>query len=204
MTQARMIALWVAVACAMVLAFLFLKGREAVTSGDASGLPDRATRPPLGRALSSPRIVIVKSARRLTLFSDGEPVRTYAIGLGFAPEGDKRREGDGKTPEGAFTVCVKNPNSRFTLSLGLSYPSVDDAARGLADGAITRDEHDAIVRAIGAGKTPPWKTALGGEIFIHGSGAASDWTLGCIALDDEDIRELYPLIPVGTPVTIDP
>jgi murein L,D-transpeptidase YafK len=199
-----MIALCVVYACAIVLVLYMLKEPAPVISGESPDLESPSDRPPLEGPLSSPRIVVAKTARRLTLFSHGKAVRTYRTGLGFSPEGDKHREGDGRTPEGDFYVCTKNPNSRYTLSLGLSYPGVDDAERGLANGAITQDEHDAIVRAITAGKTPPWKTALGGEIFIHGRGAGSDWTLGCIALDDEDIQELYPLIPVGTPVRIEP
>jgi len=99
---------------------------------------------------------------------------------------------------------VKNPRSRYHLSLGLSYPDAEDAARGLAAGIITQEQHKSIVRAIRAGKRPPWNTALGGEIFIHGSGARSDWTLGCIALDDPAIERLYRLAELGTPVIIRP
>ncbi|HYN42643.1 MAG TPA: L,D-transpeptidase, partial [Thermoanaerobaculia bacterium] len=83
-------------------------------------------------------------------------------------------------------------------------PNPADAARGLEAGLITRRQHRQIVERVRAGGCPPWNTALGGEVFIHGSGSATDWTWGCVALDDDDIRELFPRIPVGTPFVIEP
>ena len=155
-------------------------------------------------SLNNPKIVIWKSDRRLDLFSDDEIVRSFRIGLGFTPEGDKQRQGDGCTPEGDFYVCVKNPHSRFYLSLGISYPNEEDADRGLSEGLINGEQHRRITYAIGHGQKPPWDTPLGGEICIHGHGSNSDWTLGCIALDNSDIEELYNTIPLGTPVVINP
>ncbi len=114
------------------------------------------------------------------------------------------REGDGRTPEGTYYVCVKNPKSRFHLSLGISYPTPADAARGLRDRLITPAQHDAIVAAHRKRTTPPWNTALGGEIFIHGCGSSSDWTLGCVALDDDAMTELFDLVPIGTKIEIRP
>ena len=99
---------------------------------------------------------------------------------------------------------MKNPESQYVLSLGLSYPDVEDAARGLRDGLISREHHDLIVAAIGKGSRPPWKTALGGEIMIHGANNGRDGTAGCIALEDDEIRELFPAIPLHTRVTIVP
>lgn len=131
-------------------------------------------------------------------------VKTYRIGLGNNPTGAKQRQGDGRTPEGTFYVCVKNPKSKYHLSLGLSYPTPADAARGLREGLITQAQHDAILAAHKKRATPPWNTALGGEVFIHGSGSGSDWTLGCVALDDADMDELYALIEKGTSVEIRP
>lgn len=154
--------------------------------------------------LKSPRLVVVKSRRRLEVYDGERLIETYRIGLGFAPVGGKRIEGDGKTPEGEFYVSAKNPQSRFYLSLGLSYPSAGDARRGLAENLISRDEHDAILRAIKEGRTPPQKTALGGEIYIHGGGGAEDWTRGCVALADEDIAALFAAIPINTPVLVRP
>lgn len=161
-------------------------------------------RRPLALPLVAPEIVIEKKARRLTLFSRGARVRVFHVALGFSPEGDKEREGDGRTPEGSFYVCVKNDKSNFYLSLGLSYPNEEDAERGLRDGIITRAEAARIRRAIRRGAKPPWNTALGGEIFIHGGGASSDWTAGCIALINEQIKELFDSIPLGTQVVIIP
>lgn len=154
--------------------------------------------------MKNPRIVIRKKDRRLELFDGETLIKTYPIALGFAPEGNKEREGDGKTPEGEFYVPLKNEKSKFYLSIGVSYPNIDAAKRGLADEIITRAEHDAIVEAVNAKKTPPQKTALGGEIFIHGGGSATDWTQGCAALSNADIKELFEAIPLGTKIEIKP
>jgi hypothetical protein len=161
-------------------------------------------RAPLKLPLKYPRLVVSKAGRRLELYAGGRVVREYRVGLGQRPEGDKERQGDLRTPVGDYYVCVKNPKSSFYLSLGLSYPNREHAARGLRDKLITRGEHDRIVRAIERRRRPPWDTALGGEIFIHGGGSASDWTWGCLALDNPDVKELFDSLPLGTPVRIDP
>ena len=154
--------------------------------------------------VEKPRIVVYKSACKLEFYSDQTLLRTYRIGLGFSPMADKQREGDGATPEGDFYVFVKNNKSAYYLSLGVSYPNAEDAARGLRDGLITKAQHDAIVEAHRKKAAPPQYTKLGGLIYIHGHGAKSDWTLGCVALENEDIKELYDAVPLGTPVTIKP
>ena len=118
--------------------------------------------------------------------------------------GDKLRKGDRRTPEGMFYVCVRNPGSRYTLSLGLSYPSIEDAERGLRSRLITRKQYRHVVWCIRNGKQPPWKTRLGGSIMIHGKAKGRTSTAGCIAMSDPEIKQLYPLIPIGTPVTIRP
>jgi murein L,D-transpeptidase YafK len=160
-------------------------------------------RPMLG-ILKDPKITIRKKKRTLEVYDGDQRIKTFAFALGFAPVGDKEIEGDGKTPEGEFYVAVKNPKSKFHLSLGLSYPSKEDAARGFAAGLISNKERDDIVSALEAKKMPPQKTKLGGEVFIHGGGTASDWTWGCIALKNEEIEELFAAVPVGTSVTILP
>jgi murein L,D-transpeptidase YafK len=157
---------------------------------------------PLKLPLVNPKIVVSKSARQLSLYSDGRVVRTYQIALGTNPVDDKVRQGDRSTPEGDFYVCVKNARSNFYLSLGLSYPNIEDAERGLRDKLITRSQRDAIVRAIQNKRRPPWDTALGGEIFIHGGGTDGDWTWGCVALANPDIKELFDAVPMGTSVQI--
>jgi hypothetical protein len=155
--------------------------------------------------LIDPELRVDKGARTLMLLSDGEPVKRYAIALGSQPVGDKEREGDGRTPEGLFYVCVKNATSDYHRSLGLSYPAEEDADRGLAEGMINSREHRAIVTAIRRMERPPWKTALGGEIGIHGGGSQrGDWTQGCIALENEEAEELFDALPLGTPVEIRP
>jgi len=154
--------------------------------------------------LLSPRVVVRKKKRVLELYDGDKLIKTYTVVLGFAPEGDKQKEGDGKTPEGEFYIFTKNAESRFHLSLGLSYPSIDDAKRGLATGAIAKADHDEIVESIGKKIMPPQKTALGGEIYIHGGGVDNDWTWGCTAMKNEDIEELFAVLPIGTAVTIYP
>lgn len=154
--------------------------------------------------LTSPRIVVLKSKRRLELYSDGSIVRVYRIGLGLNPVADKKQQGDRATPEGEFYIFTRNNKSAFYLSLGVSYPNTEDAERGLREGLISRSQHDAIIKAIKRKATPPQNTRLGGDIYIHGNGAGSDWTWGCVALENEDMRELFDAIPVGTPVTIKP
>ena len=158
----------------------------------------------LSLPVEKPRIVVYKSERKLEFYSDQTLLRTYRVGLGFNPVADKQREGDGATPEGEFYVFVKNNKSAYYLSLGVSYPNTEDAARGLRDGLITKAQHDAIVEAHRKRTAPPQYTKLGGLIYIHGHGAKSDWTLGCVALENEDMKELYNAVPIGTPVTIKP
>ena len=152
--------------------------------------------------LTAPRIVIKKSARKLQIFDGRKLIKTYTVVLGFSAKGDKEIEGDGRTPEGEFYVFTKNPESRFHLSLGLSYPSKDDAKRGMAKQLITKEEYGEIVKAIDEGGMPPQKTKLGGEIYIHGGGVDNDWTDGCVALKNEEIGEIFAMIPVGTKVKI--
>jgi murein L,D-transpeptidase YafK len=154
--------------------------------------------------LSNFRIVVKKSERKLFLYSGSKLARTYRIGLGLNPIGDKVREGDRKTPEGDFYIFTKNDKSAFYLSLGISYPNAVHAERGLRDGLITKSQYTAIIEALKAGKAPPQNTKLGGDIYIHGNGARTDWTWGCVALEDSDIRELFNAVPLGTPVTIKP
>lgn len=154
--------------------------------------------------IENPRLVVKKSERKLEFYDGEKLLRTYKIALGFAPEGDKRQEGDGKTPVGEFYVFTKNEQSRFYLSLGLSYPSIEDAARGLKENLISQAEHDAILQAVQEKKMPPQKTRLGGEIYIHGGGARGDWTWGCMALDNGEMKEIFDAVPVGATVKIEP
>lgn len=147
-------------------------------------------------------IVVKKQERVVQVLDDGKVIRTYRAALGFAPEDTKLRQGDGRTPEGRYVIRVKNANSQFHLSLGIDYPSVNDAARGLKAKRINKAQYAAIADAHRKNKLPPQNTALGGDIFLHGGGNSRDWTLGCIALDNADIEELFRIAKVGTPVDI--
>jgi murein L,D-transpeptidase YafK len=171
----------------------------------AEGVPASAQMalPPAG-APDELRVVVRKSKRQLLVFRGDTQIRSFRVVLGSEPEGDKQREGDGRTPVGTFYVCEKNAESKFYLFMGISYPNEEDAARGLKDGLITSDQHDAILQAIAQRRTPPWYTRLGGEMGIHGGGTAWDWTRGCVALDNGDMRDLYALIREGTTVIIEP
>ncbi|HOD79874.1 MAG TPA: L,D-transpeptidase [Phycisphaerae bacterium] len=153
--------------------------------------------------LREPRVVVEKSARRLAVYDGSKVIKTYAVIVGMN-QGDKVREGDKSTPEGEFYVCMKNPTSKFVLSLGLSYPNAEDAARGLRDGLITQAQHDAIQAVLADGGWPDWYTRLGGEIMIHGCAGEREGTAGCVAMQDDDVRELFAAIPLGTPVEIRP
>ena len=190
-----------------LLSFIFLAGCGALVCPQPIGLTRETVasqRAALKLPLKNPRIVVTKSKRRLELYSDGAVVRTYKIGLGLNPVPDKIRQGDHATPEGDFYVFTKNDKSAFYLSLGISYPNIEDAERGLREKLISRAQHDAIVRAIKRRATPPQNTRLGGDIYIHGNGSRSDWTWGCVALENQDIRELFEAVAVGTTVTIKP
>lgn len=150
------------------------------------------------------RILIKKNERKLEVYDGENLLKTYQIALGFAPVGDKEIEGDGKTPEGEFYIFTKNAESRFYLSLGISYPSIEDAERGLEKNLISKIEYDQIIEAIKNKQKPPQKTKLGGEIYIHGNGSSKDWTWGCVALENEEIKELFHAIQIGTSVKIEP
>ncbi len=185
-------------------AFLKRMTRFGIILAAFAGACDRCSAPetPLS-ADGSPRILVRKSERRLILYRGERVVLETRVALGGVA-GHKEREGDRRTPEGDYTVCTRNDKSRFHLFLGLSYPGIADAAAGLRDGRLTREQHDQIVRSIRAGKQPPWNTPLGGEVGIHGHGAGRDWTLGCIALEDADVDVLWRHCPLGTPVRIEP
>ncbi|MFN0084593.1 MAG: murein L,D-transpeptidase family protein [Blastocatellia bacterium] len=196
------------------------KGFRILASLGILGLALSAGRPSRGDSTMEPgmpnsyRILVRKKDRRLDLYriENGREklAKTYEIVLGGNPTGTKLRQGDSATPEGEYYITHKNAKSKFYLSLGVSYPSVADADRGLKAGLISRAEHDAIAAAIRRGGKPPQNTKLGGDIFIHGGGTGRlfglirDWTLGCVAMENQDIKELFDATPVRTPVRIVP
>ncbi|SRR6266516_178501 len=180
--------------------------KQSTVAGERVGKPESSFQhtSPLKLPLSNPTIVVKKGQRQLLLFSDGKLVRTYHIALGLSPTGDKVRQGDRRTPEGTFYIFAKNAKSAFYLSLGLSYPNAEHAARGLRDGLITRAQYNQIMSALKRKLTPLQNTALGGDIYVHGNGTQSDWTWGCVALENEDMHELYQAVQVRTAVVIEP
>lgn len=130
------------------------------------------------------RVLVYKKSRQMYLVNGNKVLRSYRIALGFAPSGDKLVEGDGRTPEGHYTIDRRNPDSRYHLSIGIDYPNERDVAEA---------------RAIG--KSP------GGDIFIHGQGdlltqLLPDWTSGCIAVTNDEIEEIYAMVRDGTPISI--
>lgn len=124
---------------------------------------------------------------------------TCSVALGFSPEGNKEKEGDGKTPEGSYFVCLKKMG-KYGPSLGINYPSLADALRLGADEKLLQCIREREVQGV----RPPWGSPLGGEIYIHGGGNDRDWTAGCIALSDADAEKLYALCDEGTEVEIRP
>jgi hypothetical protein len=159
---------------------------------------------PLDQLVEKSRIVIYKADRKLELRSGDELIKTYKIGLGTHPEGRKERRGDAATPEGEYYICTRLTESPYHLFMGISYPNAEDARRGMEAGIIDDIQCRAIEDSIGQGVQPPWETDLGGAIGIHGAGSSSDWTLGCIAVDNSAIEELWVATRMGTPVTIQP
>ena len=132
------------------------------------------------------RIMVWKDARQMALYHHDHVLMQVPISLGFAPEGHKQRRGDGRTPEGHYIIDRRIPNCAFHVSLGISYPDVNDQL-------VARE----------AGDDP------GGDIFIHGKGprfqnAQGDWTAGCIAVTDRQMEQIYAMVRTGTRITILP
>jgi murein L,D-transpeptidase YafK len=137
------------------------------------------------------RLVVFKSKRKLLAYSNEKLVKTYSISLGRQPIGDKEFEGDKKTPEGLYYINDKNPNSGYHKNLGISYPNKDDIKQAKRLGKPT-----------------------GGDVKIHGLKNKTgfigkfhrwfDWTLGCIAVTDEEVDELYHAVNIGTEIEIKP
>ena len=141
--------------------------------------------------ITADRIIIIKHARTMMLMHGGKVLKTYRISLGGEPVGPKRRAGDHKTPEGDYIVDSKKPHSQFYRALHLSYPNAADRARA---------------RKLGVNP--------GGDVEIHGLGEKYgwvgsaqrlyDWTDGCIAVTNQQIDQIYEMVPVGTPLEIKP
>ena len=146
---------------------------------------------PLSPDARADRILVEKSAHRLTLFHGKMPLKSYRIALGHSPAAQKQSEGDQRTPEGTYAIDSRNRESTCYRALHISYPSRTDKAR-----AARLD------------------VACGGDIMIHGIGngfgwlgsfhRALNWTRGCIAVTDEEMEEIWRAVPNGTPIEIRP
>jgi len=147
-------------------------------------------------------IQINKTTKNLKLILNKEIILDTQIGIGKNHIGTKETEGDLKTPQGRYRICVKNPNSAYYLSLGLNYPNVEDAQRGLDNNIIDNHQFDKIVQAHQNNEIPPWDTPLGGAIYIHGHLEKKDWTEGCIRLNEGDMKTLYDAAFIGLEVQI--
>ena len=134
-------------------------------------------------------LIVDKSERLMVAYAGGQPVKAWrGLQFGEAPQGHKQFEGDERTPEGRYVIEGRNPGSAYHLSLKVSYPNAADRAFALAQG-----------------RSP------GGEIFIHGQPNSlpfgrvpGDWTDGCIALSNDEIAELWRIVPDGTVIEIRP
>jgi murein L,D-transpeptidase YafK len=136
-------------------------------------------------------VLILKKDHVLELLAGGKVIRSYKVALGSGGLAAKERAGDGRTPEGHYVIDSRNEHSAYHKALHISYPNDEDRRR-----------------AAKLGVSP------GGSIMIHGLpngkgwiGAAHrtmDWTQGCVAVTDDEIEEIWKLVPVGTPVEIRP
>lgn len=150
-------------------------------------------------------IYVSKRTKTLLLKQNESLIAKYPVSIGGSSnEGNKKVEGDMRTPSGEFYVCTRNDKSIAYLALGLSYPGIKDAERGFTDGIITKEQRDEIIQANQSGKQPPWDTPLGGAIEIHGCRTPNGFTHGCVALDNEAMDVLWSYCNLGVPVTIGP
>lgn len=151
-------------------------------------------------------VVVRKSKRNVAVCKSSKLVKNFRAGLGNVPAGDKLKEGDGKTPEGVFFVprFIPAAESSYYKALLLSYPSVEDANRGLTTSLISSQQRSQIHSAHAACVEPPMSTALGGFIEMHGSRSDKDWTAGDIALDDPGMDLVWANLSAGDSIVILP
>ena len=144
------------------------------------------------------------------MFREGKEVARFSATFGIDPDSNKYKAFDAATPEGLYFITYKKPTSRFHRFLGISYPNLTDAVRGLTQGVISLKEYKRIARAIQESGWVPFQTGLGSGIGIHGGGVLRyfgntkerDWTWGCIALNNKDLEKLFDFCKSGDPVVI--
>jgi len=146
---------------------------------------------PLPQDAVADRIVVEKSARRLTLFHNGRVLKTYSVALGRAPIGPKEYEGDQRTPEGNYTIEFHKPDSDYHLALHISYPEQRDIDR-------------AAVQGLSAGSDIMIHGLPNGRGWIGRFHRRSDWTAGCMAVANFEIEEIYRAVSDGTPIELRP
>jgi murein L,D-transpeptidase YafK len=146
---------------------------------------------PLPNGTIIERIVVEKSARKMSIFREGKQLKTYRVALGRNPIGPKQQEGDMKTPEGIYQIDNRNPHSDYHLALHVSYPSAEDISR-------------AAERGVPAGFDIMIHGLPNGHGWIGAFHRWKDWTAGCIGLTDAEIEELWRVTPDGTTVEIRP
>ena len=163
------------------------------------------------QAISNVWIRASKEDRRVYLYRGPHLVKSFAADFGYNAFSDKQQRGSTverdhwRTPEGTFYVVRRNPNSEFYKALVLNYPDAEDARRGYREGLITRAQRDAIIRADEQLTMPPMNTKLGGWVEIHGdgTGAATNWTRGCVAVTNDAMNTIWWWAQVGTPVLVE-
>jgi murein L,D-transpeptidase YafK len=136
-------------------------------------------------------ILILKKDHAMELLADGKVIRTYRVALGRGGLGAKQREGDARTPEGHYTIDAKSEHSSYYKALHVSYPNTEDRKRAARTGVSPGG--DIMIHGLPNGKG-----------WIGGGHRLYDWTLGCIAVTDEEMDEVWKLVPVGTSVEIRP
>ncbi len=161
-------------------------------------------------AIAENQVQIDTQTETLTVLDDDKPILVLdQISIGRFGARQDKRVGDGMTPLGEYRVISIKQSKRFHFFIGLDYPSVADANRGLENGIITPSQAKAIISAHAKGSLPPQNTSLGGHIGLHGVGmgdpdvhARYNWTQGCIAITNAQLDQLLPLVRVGTRVEI--
>ena len=139
---------------------------------------------------------VYKAKRQVQVLQNGTVIKTYAMRLGFAPIGHKTTEGDGKTPEGSYTLDWRNPNSQFYKSLHISYPNAIDTAQAQARGVSA----GGVVMIHGSSNLPQGKP----QQALYDYLPREDWTHGCVAVSNQDMDELWANVKNGTKIGIYP